>query len=211
MKYKPLGRTGLFVSEICLGTMTFGGRGELWPIIGQVDQAAANNLKAGSKELKALQGVLKFYGKEGEKNGVNVSFGTLNGNAEAQTTQHMALGFIPTKSIDVKFDLGQMKKDFGGRNDVSESSENAGIVAHEGQHGVNARENGWSHGFDATKADEASAFRTQSDVNQGLGTRSAYGLWNPSWKSNEAESNRDQSIDKNADDAARNDCENGGC
>jgi aryl-alcohol dehydrogenase-like predicted oxidoreductase len=44
MKYKPLGRTGLFVSEICLGTMTFGGRGELWPIIGQVDQAAANNL-----------------------------------------------------------------------------------------------------------------------------------------------------------------------
>jgi aryl-alcohol dehydrogenase-like predicted oxidoreductase len=44
MKYKPLGRTGLFVSEICLGTMTFGGRGELWPIIGQLDQAAANNL-----------------------------------------------------------------------------------------------------------------------------------------------------------------------
>ena len=44
MKYKNLGRTGLFVSEICLGTMTFGGRGELWPIIGQLDQAAANKL-----------------------------------------------------------------------------------------------------------------------------------------------------------------------
>lgn len=44
MKYKKLGRTGLFVSEICLGTMTFGGRGELWPIIGQLDQAAASNL-----------------------------------------------------------------------------------------------------------------------------------------------------------------------
>jgi ureidoacrylate peracid hydrolase len=44
MKYKKLGRTGLFVSEICLGTMTFGGRGEIWPIIGQLDQAAANNL-----------------------------------------------------------------------------------------------------------------------------------------------------------------------
>jgi aryl-alcohol dehydrogenase-like predicted oxidoreductase len=44
MRYKMLGRTGLFVSEICLGTMTFGGRGELWPIIGQLDQAAANSL-----------------------------------------------------------------------------------------------------------------------------------------------------------------------
>jgi hypothetical protein len=44
MKYKMLGRTGLFVSEICLGTMTFGGHGALWPIIGQLDQAAANEL-----------------------------------------------------------------------------------------------------------------------------------------------------------------------
>jgi len=44
MKYKKLGRTGLFVSEICLGTMTFGGRGELWTLIGQLDQAAANSL-----------------------------------------------------------------------------------------------------------------------------------------------------------------------
>ena len=44
MKYKKLGRTGLFVSEICFGTMTFGGRGAMWPIIGQLDQTAANNL-----------------------------------------------------------------------------------------------------------------------------------------------------------------------
>jgi aryl-alcohol dehydrogenase-like predicted oxidoreductase len=44
MKYKMLGRTGLFVSEICLGTMTFGGRGEIWPIIGQVDQDSATAL-----------------------------------------------------------------------------------------------------------------------------------------------------------------------
>jgi aryl-alcohol dehydrogenase-like predicted oxidoreductase len=41
MKYRMLGRTGLFVSEICLGTMTFGGRGGFWPLIGQLDQAAA--------------------------------------------------------------------------------------------------------------------------------------------------------------------------
>ena len=41
MKYKMLGRTGLYVSEICLGTMTFGGQGGFWPLIGQLDQAAA--------------------------------------------------------------------------------------------------------------------------------------------------------------------------
>ena len=27
MRYRLLGRTGLYVSEICLGTMTYGGKG----------------------------------------------------------------------------------------------------------------------------------------------------------------------------------------
>jgi aryl-alcohol dehydrogenase-like predicted oxidoreductase len=44
MKYNMLGRTGLFVSEICLGTMTFGGRGEMWQKIGQLNRAAATDL-----------------------------------------------------------------------------------------------------------------------------------------------------------------------
>ncbi len=44
MKYRPLGRTGLFVSEICLGTMTFGGQGEMWKKIGEVDQSSSNAL-----------------------------------------------------------------------------------------------------------------------------------------------------------------------
>jgi aryl-alcohol dehydrogenase-like predicted oxidoreductase len=43
MKYRVLGRTGLFVSEVCLGTMTFGGRG-LWRAIGQLDQDATTAL-----------------------------------------------------------------------------------------------------------------------------------------------------------------------
>jgi aryl-alcohol dehydrogenase-like predicted oxidoreductase len=40
MKYKQLGGTGLFVSEICLGTMTFGGNPEagMWKAIGQLPQ-----------------------------------------------------------------------------------------------------------------------------------------------------------------------------
>ena len=44
MKYRPLGRTGMFVSELCLGTMTFGGKGAMWSQIGNLDQAAVNAL-----------------------------------------------------------------------------------------------------------------------------------------------------------------------
>ena len=43
MKYKQLGRTGLLVSDLCFGTMTFGGRG-FWSAIGQLPQDAADNL-----------------------------------------------------------------------------------------------------------------------------------------------------------------------
>ena len=44
MRYKKFGSTGLFVSELCLGTMTFGGEGELWSKIGDLQQEDANRL-----------------------------------------------------------------------------------------------------------------------------------------------------------------------
>jgi len=44
MRYNPLGRTGLFVSELCLGTMTFGGTEGMWGKIGQLQQAEAERL-----------------------------------------------------------------------------------------------------------------------------------------------------------------------
>lgn len=45
MKYNALGNTGLFVSELCLGTMTFGGKG-LWANMGNVQQDDAQALIA---------------------------------------------------------------------------------------------------------------------------------------------------------------------
>ena len=39
MKYRLLGKTGLYVSELCLGTMTFGSAG-FWKVMGGLDQAA---------------------------------------------------------------------------------------------------------------------------------------------------------------------------
>ena len=44
MRYHPLGRTGLFVSELCLGTMTFGGAPGIWEKIGDLQQADAERL-----------------------------------------------------------------------------------------------------------------------------------------------------------------------
>jgi len=44
MRHRRLGRTGLFVSEMCLGTMTFGGGAGLWEQIGSVQQAEADTL-----------------------------------------------------------------------------------------------------------------------------------------------------------------------
>jgi aryl-alcohol dehydrogenase-like predicted oxidoreductase len=42
MKYRQLADTGVFVSELCLGTMTFGGRGQIWEMIGGIDQSAVD-------------------------------------------------------------------------------------------------------------------------------------------------------------------------
>jgi aryl-alcohol dehydrogenase-like predicted oxidoreductase len=44
MRYRPLGRTGQFVSEICLGTMTFAGGAGMWRAIGTVEQKGATAL-----------------------------------------------------------------------------------------------------------------------------------------------------------------------
>ena len=43
MRYNQLGNTGLFVSEICLGAMTFGGQG-MWKVGGALEQPAVTGL-----------------------------------------------------------------------------------------------------------------------------------------------------------------------
>jgi aryl-alcohol dehydrogenase-like predicted oxidoreductase len=51
MRYNQLGGTGLLVSELCLGTMTFGGTtGGIWQAIGQLDQKMADGIVARSAD-----------------------------------------------------------------------------------------------------------------------------------------------------------------
>jgi aryl-alcohol dehydrogenase-like predicted oxidoreductase len=54
MRYNLLGRTGLYVSELCLGTMTFGGKG-FWEAIGKLGQKQVETLVG-----KALDGGVNF-------------------------------------------------------------------------------------------------------------------------------------------------------
>ncbi len=42
MKYRLLADTGVFASKLCLGAMTFGGRGQMWEVIGGLDQPAVD-------------------------------------------------------------------------------------------------------------------------------------------------------------------------
>jgi aryl-alcohol dehydrogenase-like predicted oxidoreductase len=44
MKFRQLADTGVFVSELCLGAMTFGGRGQMWEVIGGLDQPEVDAL-----------------------------------------------------------------------------------------------------------------------------------------------------------------------
>ncbi len=50
MRYHALGRTGIFVSELCLGTMTFGGSDGMWGKIGTLQQNDAERLIGQSLE-----------------------------------------------------------------------------------------------------------------------------------------------------------------
>jgi len=55
MKYRQLSDTGVFVSELCLGTMTFGGRGQMWERIGGLGQPAVDSIVH-----RALAGGINF-------------------------------------------------------------------------------------------------------------------------------------------------------
>jgi aryl-alcohol dehydrogenase-like predicted oxidoreductase len=44
MRYRTFGRTGLFVSELCFGSMTFGGKSGIWEKIGNTEQPEADRL-----------------------------------------------------------------------------------------------------------------------------------------------------------------------
>lgn len=55
MKYRQLGKSGLLVSELCFGTMSFGAKG-YWEVVGGLDQVAAQRLVD-----TAIDGGINFF------------------------------------------------------------------------------------------------------------------------------------------------------
>jgi aryl-alcohol dehydrogenase-like predicted oxidoreductase len=55
MRYRLFGRTGLYVSELCFGAMTFGGKG-FWEVVGKTAQDEADRLVG-----LALDGGINFF------------------------------------------------------------------------------------------------------------------------------------------------------
>jgi aryl-alcohol dehydrogenase-like predicted oxidoreductase len=69
MRYRTLGRSGLVVSELCLGTNMFGGKDlEFWKDLGGLDQQAVNNVVA-----IAIEGGVNF---------IDTADGYANGQSE---------------------------------------------------------------------------------------------------------------------------------
>jgi hypothetical protein len=89
MRYNQLGNTGLFVSEICLGTMTFGAADDKspWGAIADVDQKAADAIV----ELQSY-GVAATADKYLEQIKQEV--------AESKAAVEVATGAIDTKIIE---------------------------------------------------------------------------------------------------------------
>ena len=68
MRYKRLGPTGLFVSELCLGTMTYGGKG-FWAVIGKLglDAVASQFRRAVDAGVNFIDTADVYHEGEAEK------------------------------------------------------------------------------------------------------------------------------------------------
>jgi aryl-alcohol dehydrogenase-like predicted oxidoreductase len=105
MEYKSLGNTGLLVSTLCLGTMTFHGGEGIWAAIGNTDQAGADELMKAS-----IDAGINFF---------DTADVYSNGGSETILGQSLKNLKIPRKDVIIA------TKVFGrvgpGRNDVGAS------------------------------------------------------------------------------------------
>jgi len=141
-------------------------------------------------EKNALKGVLKFYGKWGQDNGV-----TVNTGVKGLTTEG-GVGNTVTENgkTTISLNLGALDKTV---NQGSPEVEKAATVVHEGEHGVQQQANGMPTTPEQRYAAEQQAYTVQSYVNKGLNSDSDRNLWTSSGGFNQ------NAVNENAADATR--------
>ncbi len=166
----PIMHTDPSGDYICTGSQNQ--CGTIKQALGDV-QKAAGQYAQGSTGQKSLSAIVKFYGKEGDKNGVNVGFGNANNNNAITETKG--------KETNITFNLSNIH-DTGWNDGTTPRVETAAAVAHEGQHGIDGQFFGRLYNNEQWRAREYRAFTTQSYVNEAFDKTSPYGLWKSGWK-----------------------------
>ena len=105
MEYKTLGNTGLLVSRLCLGTMTFGGGQGIYKAIGAVDQKGADALVTA-----AIDGGINFF-----------DTADVYSAGESETTLGQSLKNLNIARKDVVLATKVYSRIGPGRNDVGAS------------------------------------------------------------------------------------------
>ena len=115
-----------------------------------------------------LQAVADFYGAQDEENNVIVNVSTENRLGSALTVSGVTTIRVNLAQAAAIFSESWMNGDI----------EMSGVLAHEGQHGINQRAKGHSRSFAEAAENEVSAYTAQAYVNLAKGVNSAYDLWN---------------------------------
>lgn len=166
-------------------------------------KSAAGNPDIGGDAQSALQGILAFYGKEGEDNGVTVTTQGARGDRDVgHTTADGKPG--AGRPVHVNINLAKLDGLLQNHTKASIASEWGGIVAHEGRHGITLRDHNISRRA-VEKDNELDGYRAQGWVNQGLRVNSMYGLW----KQGESTLNSG-AVERSAEESTELWCQSGG-
>jgi hypothetical protein len=172
-------------------------------------QKAANSLSSSAKFTNRIEGgnlnkLVKFL----KSDNAVVAMGNSSGGSEpgsAQGEAHHPVG------ITINF-AGAKTAIQNSAYKSNTSVEMAAVVAHEGQHAMDIfNGDGPSNVYESFHMSELHAFMTQSSVDKGLNSNSAWGLWNPSWPASSAENERYNMADQWAQYDAYADCARSGC
>lgn len=135
----------------------------------QKARQAAEGLPEGSAERTRLTQVVDMFGEAGKKNGVEVTVKNVSRLAGTRTTNGV---------VRINVSLKAIAEQSGGMDSDKFKPELAGVMGHEGDHGLWQRANGMPRNREQAKSMETSAFNLHGQVHRGMQYNgSNYRLW----------------------------------